>query len=78
MQYMINIHCIQKLFVVVILSLYTVEPHNNDYWGPWDHENYFDISGILVYESKKKNIIELGPRKSACYKRVLLYQSSVL
>ena len=59
-----------------MLEAYTVEPRYNE--GPWDHENYLVISGFSLYQGKKtKNYKELGPAKLPCYKRVLLYPTSL-
>ena len=44
----------------------------------YNHENYLAISGFLLYQGKKtKNYKELGPAKLPCYKRVLLYPTSL-
>ena len=46
--------------------------------GPWDHENYLVISGFSLYQGKEtKKYKELGPAKLPCYKRVLLYPTSL-
>ena len=54
----------------------TVEPHYKR--GPWDHENYLVISGFSLYQGKKtKKYKLLGPAKLPCYKRVMLYPTSL-
>ena len=46
--------------------------------GPWDHENYLVISGFSLYQGKKiKKYKELGPAILPCYKRDLLYPTSL-
>ena len=56
--------------------LYIVEPRYKR--GPWDHENYLVITGFSLYQGKKtKEYKELGPFKLPCYKRVMLYPTSL-
>ena len=56
--------------------LSTVEPRYNEVLG--DHGNYLVISRFSLYQGKKtKNYKELGPANLPCYKRVLLYPTSL-
>ena len=47
------------------------------YRGPWDHKNCLVISGFSLYQGKKQKYKELGPAKLPCYKRILLYPTSL-
>ena len=45
--------------------------------GSWDHENCLVISGFSLYQGKKNKYKEQGPAKLPCYKRILLYPTSL-
>ena len=56
--------------------VYTVEPRYNEVLGTI--KNYLVISGFSLYQGQKtKKYKELGPAKLPCYKRVLLYPTSL-
>ena len=72
----------EKVIIIIIITLIiifittTVEPRYNEVLG--DHENYLVISGFSLYQGKKTmKYKELGPGKLPCYKRVLLYLTSL-
>ena len=53
----------------------TVEPHYNEVLGTMKITLLYQVSLYQGKETKKYK--ELGPVKSPCYKRVLLYPTSV-
>ena len=55
--------------------MYTVEPHYNEVLGTMKITLLYQVSHYI--RGKKKKYKELGPAKLPCYKRVLLYPTSL-
>ena len=69
---------VQMFNLISITSLYMVQWNLFITRSHRDHENYLVISGFSLYQGKKtKKYKELGPAKLPCYKRVLLYPTSL-